>query len=193
MKKKNPAKLERCVRAVRNKSKRNGSQFDAAAALSEEFHGTPSSETFEIVTERYEHDALADCGELVKLEIIPQNGGGIVDLKKFEGARLAMSPKGYPPQLYIESGDQSVDLEQFGIDKPHELEVLGRLKFITYYTVKKHLGKDGGEANYRHKFNDGTRIGTKAKNRPTVIYDVNNEALMLAGGEYEILPEGIDN
>lgn len=212
MKRKNPAKFERCVRAVKkrggaknayavcaktrkNGTRRNGSEYEAAAEMSEEFHGTPAQEEFEIVTEKYEHDTLADCGELVKLEIIPINGGSVINLTKFEGARLAMSPKGFPPQLYIEGGDQAVDLGEFEIETPHEFEVLGHLKYITYYTIKHHLGRDGGEANYRHKFNDGPqkRISTKAKNRPTVIYDVNNESLMLAGGEYEILPEGIDN
>lgn len=198
MRKKNPAK-QKVVTAVnkRNasrKAKRNGSEYEAAAAMSEDFHGTPAHEDFSIVTEIYEHDSLADCGELMKLEIMARNGG-IVDLKDFGGARLAMSPKGYPAQLYIEGGDQAVDLEEFGIEKPHELEVLGHLKYITYYTTKHHLGRDGGEANYRHQFNDGANylIETKKKNRPTVIYDVNNELLMLAGGEYEILPEGIDN
>jgi len=221
----NPAKFDRCVRDVQAKGgaanayavctaagtrgkKKNPSDghyapelqqsydgtFEAAAEASEEFHGTPAHEFIEVTTEVYEHDALADCGELIKLEIIGIDGE-IVDLKRFKGARLAMSPKGFPPQLYIEGGDQSVDLGEFGIDRPHELEVLGKLKYITYYTVKHHLGRDGGEANYRHKFNDGEsiRIGTKHKNRPTVIYDVNNQLLSLAGGEYDILPEGIDN
>lgn len=214
--KKNPAKLERCVRAVKKrggaknayavctaslkkKNRKNcgddDGTYDAAGEMSEDFHGTPPHEDIKIVTEVYTHSNLADCGELIKLEIIPLNGGPIVDLKNFDGAHLAMSPKGYPPQLYIRGGDQAVDLEAFGIERPHEFEVLGHLKFITYYTIKHHLGKDGGEANYRHKFNDGDsiRIGTKAKNRPTVVYDLNNELLMLAGGEYDILPEGIDN
>jgi len=178
------------------RGKRNPSdEYTAAAQASEEFHGTEPAEIFEIRTKIFEHDHLGDCGELIKLEIIPVHGGPIIDLKGFKGARLGRSPKGYPDQLFIEGGDQSVDLDEFEIRKPHELEVLGKLKFVTYYTVKHHLGRDGGEANFRHKFNDGQniRIGTKSANRPTVLYDVMNRLLSLAGGEYEILPEGIDN
>lgn len=169
-------------------------EYEAAAEASEEFHGAPPHEDIEIKQEIFEHTNLADCGELRKMEIIALNND-LVDLKGFAGARLARSPKGYPPQLYIEGGDQSVDLAEFGITNPHENEVLGHLKFITYFTIKHHLGKDGGKADYRHRFNDGEsiRIGTKSKNRPTVLYDVNNKLLSIAGGEYDILPEGIDN
>lgn len=169
-------------------------EYEAAAQASEEFHGTKPHEEFTFRTTLFEHDVLGDCGELVKLEIIPATGGPVVDVKKFKGARLCQSPKGSLPQLYIEGGDQSVPLSEFGIDEPHEKEVLGKLKFITYYTVKHHLGKDGGEANFRHKFNDGeVRVGTNPKNRPTVTYDVLNKLLGIWGGEYKILPEGIDN
>jgi hypothetical protein len=90
-----------------------------------------------------------------------------------------------------------VNLEDFEIDNPHDLEVLGKLKYVTYYTVKHHLGRDGGEANFKHKLNDGDskliRRGTKATNRPTVIYDVLNDLISIAGGDYKILPEGIDD
>ncbi len=178
-------------------TKRNPSdEYTAAAEASEDFHGTNPHELIEVSTQIFEHEHLADCGELVKLEIIGVHGG-LIDLKKFGGARLAMAPKGYPYQLYIVGGDQEVDLEQFEIERPHEHEVLGTLKFVTYYTIKHHLGRDGGDANYRHKFSDNrgpmVRRGAKAANRPTVLYDVNNKLLSFAGGEYDILPEGIDN
>lgn len=213
--KSNPAKFDRCVKAVkkrggaanayavctasgtrsnRKRTKKNSSaEFEAAAEASEEFHGTKPHEVIKVKTPIFEHENLADLGALVKMEIISVNGG-LVHLSKFKGAHLARSPKGYPPQLYIEGGDQSVDLSAFGIRSPHECEVLGHLKFITYFTTKHHLGNDGGEANYRHRFNDGEALITPKKtNRPTVLYDVNNKLLSIAGGEYEILPEGIDN
>lgn len=180
-----------------NKGRRRnpgGDDYEEAARASEEFHGIEPHELIEVKTEIFEHDHLGDIGELVKLEIIGVHGG-IIDLKNFGGARLARSPKGYNDQLYIAGGDQEVDLDAFEIDSPHECEYLGELKFITYYTVKHHLGRDGGDANYRHRFNDADkrRVGTKKANRPRVIYDVNNKLLSLAGGEYEILAEGIDN
>src|ERR1017187_1528594 len=128
-------------------------EYQSALEASEEFHGTDASEHFEVTTEVFEHDNLADLGELVSMDIASVNGG-VVKLSGFEGARLAAAPKGYPFQLFVEGGDQSVDLKEFGITKPHELEVLGKLKRIKYYTVKHHLGKDGGEANYVHKLGE---------------------------------------
>lgn len=168
------------------KGKRNPSEYAAAAAASEEFHGIPASEIIRVETDYFEHDNLADCGELVSLVIKSENGG-TVTLKEFGGARLARSPKGYPFQLFIEGGDQSVDLKAFGITKPHESEVLGRAKRITYYTIKHHLGRDGGEANYKHK------LGEVTGQLPVVIYDVLNKSLSFSGGAYTILPEGIDD
>ena len=163
-----------------------GSEYQSAVEASEEFHGTDSSEVFTVTAEVFEHDNLSDLGELVSMEIAAVNGG-IVKLHGFDGARLAQSPKGFPYQLFIEGGDQSVDLAEFGIDEPHEKEVLGKLKRIKYYTIKHHLGKDGGEANYKHK------LGEIDGKLPTVIYDVMNESLEIAGGGYVVLPEGIDN
>lgn len=209
-----PKKFDKCVKEVKkrggpvnayavcraagtkkNKGKKNPSEYAAAAEASEDFHGIPAHEDFQITTKIFEYDNLGDCGELVELVIVPVHGGKLISLKKFKGARLAQSPKGEPYQLYIEGGDQSVDLETFDIDSPHATEVLGKLKTITYYTVKHHLGRDGGEANYKHKLNEEDLVtrGTKAANRPTVIYDVLNKLLSMAGGEYTILPEGIDN
>jgi hypothetical protein len=170
-------------------------EFKQAAAASEEFHGTPAHEVFEVDAGQFFHENTADCGELIALHIISVNGG-MVTLKDFGGARLSRSPKGFPPQLFIDGGDQSVDLEAFDIFDEHEMEVLGKLKKVVYFTDKKHLGKkDGGVANYHHTFADRKRMFWEPpqKQRPTVIYDTMTPALSIAGGEYEILPEGIDN
>jgi hypothetical protein len=170
------------------KSKRNPSEYAAAASASKEFHGTDSvNEHIEVKTEVFEHDNLADLGELISMEVKPMDGGRRVDLTEFAGARLAAAPNGYPFQLFIEGGDQSVNLDEFGIDEPHEKEVLGKLTKIKYYTVKHHLGRDGGEANYKHT------LGEVSGRLPFVIYDTLNKLLEIAGGGYTILPEGIDD
>lgn len=214
----NPPKFDRCVKDVKKRSgaanayavctaagtrnprrdpalrgetagkgtRRNPSEYQSAVEASEAFHGTEAHELIEVKTEVFEHDNLADLGELISMDILSVNGG-TVHLRGFEGARLAAAPKGYPFQLFIEGGDQSVDLAEFDIENPHELEVLGELKRIKYYTIKHHLGKDGGEANYVHK------LGENGGKRPTVTYDSVNKLLGIVGGDYTILPEGIDN
>lgn len=172
--------------AGKRRSKKNPSEFQSAVDASEDFHGTEAHELIDVKTRIFEHDALADLGELISMDIRSINGG-TVHLKNFAGARLAQSPKGYPCQLYIEGGDQEVDLAEFDITEPHEKEVLGDLRKIKYYTIKHHLGKDGGEANYVHK------LGENGGRLPEVIYDVLNKQLSIVGGDYTILPEGIDN
>lgn len=169
------------------RTKRNPSEYAAAAEASEEFHGKQPGELMEVTEEIFEHDNLADCGELVSMVIKPINGGQSITLKDFGGTRLARSPKGFPYQLFIVGGDQEVDLDEFEIYEPHESEVLGHLKRILYFTDKKHLGREGGVANYKHK------LGEVSGKLPHVIYDTINKTLSISGGGYTILPEGIDD
>jgi hypothetical protein len=119
-----------------------------------------------------------------------------VKLSGFRGARLAFN-EAYS-QLFIEGGDQSIDLIAFGITrKPHELETLGSVISIDYYTTKDHLRpEDGGEATYHHVFatvnENGRPVRVKVLRYPDLIYRVIDEQLEFSGGDYEILAEGIN-
>jgi hypothetical protein len=196
----NPAKFERCVKAVKKrggaanayavctaagtrknkkKRKRKNPEGESVKAF-ESFHGRQPDEVVTVERKIHYHRHLAAAGKLEALIVIARDGD-IVMLSKFKGALLCMNEKG--TQLYIEGGDQKVDLKQFGVKTPHEKELLGELKQVEYFTTKDHLGSEGGEAIYQHKF---------SKPLPTVIYDVLNEQLEIAGGKYVILPEGID-
>lgn len=204
----NPAKFERCVEKVskkkgaknayaictaagagKKKGRRNpGEDYEAAAAASEDFHGTPAHEVFKVEEDVFYHETLSDLGELVYIDVLcGRCGRHTIHVSDFEGARLAQSPKGYPFQLFIKGGDQEVNLEDFCITDPHESEVLGKLKRVMYYTIKKHLGRQGGEANFKH------RLGEVSGILPHVRYDTLNKRLYIDGGDYTILPEGIDN
>ena len=171
---------------------------EAAAEVYEGFHGRPSSEFLEIKTPVHEHRYLAALGELVSL-LIKSVDGGTVTLKKFgknaQGIPAVLESNEQRDQLFIDGGDQSVDLEAFGIAAPlHESEVLGKAVRIVYYTVKDHLGRDGGEANYKHKFGNQREVkfkGPRDRRYPTVIYDTRNRLLAFAGGIYTIPDEGI--
>ena len=67
---------------------------------------------------------------------------------------------------------------------------------IGYQTNKTHLGDEGGEAVYVHRFRatnqNGKHVVVKMTREPDLIYDVRNEQLLFSGGSYEILREGID-
>jgi hypothetical protein len=187
MRRKNPAT------AVR-KRKRNPAA--EAAQAYKDFHGRESAETVTVRKQIHYHRHLASAGDLKYLAIVTTDGRYKVTLKKFGAALLAFNEK--KNQLYIEGGNQSVPLSQFGIkeSEAHELETLGRSVDIGYFTTKDHLGEDGGTATYDHKFRttneNGRHVVVKIAKYPDVIYDVPNEQLMFSGGSYVILDEGID-
>lgn len=165
----------------------------ASAEVFEEFHGYAPSEIVTVTKHVHHHEHLAAAGKLVSLDVwgVDETGHKI---SGFKGAFLAFNET--KNQLFVEGGDQSIDLADFGIDSPHELETLGRLTDIGYQTNKTHLGDEGGEAVYVHKFrttNDkGRHVVVKIARYPDLIYDVRNEQLLFSGGSYEILREGIN-
>lgn len=208
LKKSNPAKFDRCVKAVQAKGgaanayavctaagTRKGRKNPAAASAEvfEEFHGFAPSEVITVTKKVHYHKHLAAAGELIFLDVWGIDNRGH-KISGFQGAALAFNEQ--KNQLFVEGGDQSIGLKEFGIKAPHELETLGGLTDIGYHTNKTHLGSEGGEAVYVHKFrttNDsGRHVVVKIARYPDLIYDVRNEQLLFSGGSYEIIAEGID-
>lgn len=171
----------------RNPVKRNS--VDAAVREFEATHGRPPDRYTRIATKMHEHDNLVGWGDLERLDVEPLAGGATVKVTGFKGALLAFNEqRKKTPQLFIDGGNQSVDLKAFGIQPPyHESEVLGWVKQVYYFTTKDHLApEDGGTATYRHSFRFGKR-------KPMLIYDTVNKLLSFSGGKYTLLDEGIDN
>ena len=126
------------------------------------------------------------------------NDGGLVDLEGFGDAVLCSNERG--TQLYIEGGDQAVKLSAFGIGKPyHDVEDLGEVTKLWYFTTKDHLGDQGGEASYHHTLSEEKKtrmsygFGERRAPKPRLLYDALNQGLAFAGGEYSVEPEGIRN
>lgn len=167
----------------------------ATAALEayEDFHGKPSKEDVRIFDKLHEHKHLASAGELKRLVIVPETGGRVT-LSGFKGSLLCFNEAGN--QLFVRGGDQSVDLKAFGIKSAHEVETLGKAVEIDYHAVKEHLGDEGGDATYRHKFRqtnkDGKHVTLRVAKFPDVIYRVRDKQLEFSGGSYVIRAEGID-
>jgi hypothetical protein len=160
----------------RNKAKRNPA--DAASEAYAGFHGRPPDELVKIEETVHFHRHLAGAGELRKIEV---HGRYTVTLSNFKGALLAFNEK--RTQLFIKGGDQAVDLKQFGIKTTHEIETLGEVRAIEYFTTKDHLGSDGGTAVYVHRFH---------KPYPILIYRTIDKKLEFSGGSYDVPDEGID-
>lgn len=168
--------------AAKKRSRRNTGVEDRAAEVYKEFHGRgPGGVVIDVETPIVQHNTLVGIGKLVRLVIETTEGPRTLVTLEFKGTMLAMNTK--KTQLYIEGGNQSVNLADFNIKPPiHETEVLGLLRRVFYDTVKTHLGDTGGDAIYNHEF---------SRNAPAVIYDTRNKLLTLAGGRYDMPPEGI--
>jgi len=178
------------------RTRRNHHNEKAAVEAFRDFHGRDPEEIIEF--EREYHlppSRTASIGELISLKIrVPAGrveGGRVVTVKNFDGAMLTRHPTKL--QLYVEGGDQSLDLDEFGLSNAdaHEVEFLGDLVEVVYFTTKDHLGNEGGEANYVHTFGKNESTGEKTE-CPRVNYRVADEQIELSGGGYTIPSEGID-
>jgi hypothetical protein len=187
---------KRVSKSVRKrKGKKNPAEESVQAYR--DFHGEDPKEMVTVTTKVHFHKFLAGAGQLEYLVIDTPDGKYRVTVKFKKEVLLAFNEK--RNQLFVEGGDQSVALKQFGIDPEdaHELETLGKATRIGYFTNKVHLSaEDGGEAVYDHKFRmtneDGRHVTVRVAKYPDVIYRVRDEHLEFSGGSYKILDEGID-
>lgn len=191
---------ERAAKQVRRRSKRNPADAETKAAERYEFfHGKPPEDVTEFETIIHEPAVTSGIGKLVRLVVLAIDGINEVTLENFRGAILSQNIEG--TQLYIDGGDQRVNLKDFGIDPgaARAQEVLGACREVWYDTTKLHLGDDGGDAIYHHKF--GGRVnrsnpsrnawGASSSRMPQIVYSVRNKLLMFAGGGYTLPKEGI--
>ena len=171
----------------------NRNPAEAATEAYQEFHGHAPEETVEITKRVHFHKHLAGAGKLTAL-VVKGVDHQIHRINGFKGALLAFNEQ--KNQLFVEGGDQSINLQDFGISHPHELETLGKVVDIDYHTDKSHLGSEGGKAVYAHRFRttnqDGQHVTVTVARYPDLIYRVRDEQLEFSGGSYQIKAEGID-
>jgi len=174
-----------------NAEKRRPNPADAAADVYEEFHGRPSSEVVTVTEKIHYHEHLAALGELRTL-IVQARDGARVTLTRFKKAILCTNEA--KNQMFVRGGDQSVDLKSFGIRTAHEIETLGRVVELAYFTTKDHLGDEGGTALYFHVSGETNENGKRkmAGWGPDLIYHTVDERLEFSGGSYMIRAEGVD-
>lgn len=183
----------KAMREALRREFRRGNPATAATEAYQEFHGHSPDETVEVTKQVHFHKHLAAAGQLRKL-VVKGVDGQLHTISRFDGALLAFNEK--KNQLFVEGGDQSINLEDFGISKPHELETLGKVIDLDYHTDKSHLGSEGGKAVYAHRFRttnqDGQHVTVTVARYPDLIYRVRDEQLEFSGGSYQIKAEGID-
>lgn len=202
-------------------AKNPNGEYEAAAELSEKFHGAPANEVEQITQYRKVDTHRTKLGDLVSLVIDTPTGKVArltFDLKDPEKiVRLSARPEKdkktgdlISKQLYFDGGDQEVNLKALGMDSPawvRDHMELGRLhRFpksaedgnLTYRTRKQFHNMR--MTDYYHKTGqkeDGPAPrwdpvkGPAAM--PILTYDYRNKRLGLAGGTYYIDAPGIIN
>jgi hypothetical protein len=178
--------------ARRSAAGRRKNPAAAADAAYKEFHGFDPEVTVKVSKLRHTHDYLAGAGVLKALEV--RGVDREIHLIHFNRSLLAFNEN--MNQLFIEGGDQTINVKEFGYTEPHEVYTLGKVRSFDYETDKRHLGKEGGRAIYHHQFrttNEGGQVVVvTVKRYPDLIYRELDGQLEFSGGSYTIRREGVD-
>jgi hypothetical protein len=151
---------------------------DAAADLSQAWHGRPAKSVTEVAEKFHVHSVLTDLGGLEEIGIA--DGRYEIPLRFGHDTRLCSNEAG--TQLYVVGGSQKIDLKAFGLPTDKDCVVLGEAASVTYFSQKMHLGKeDKIPGSYRHVFSEES-----GGERPVVLYDALNCVVSFAGGVYRI-------
>jgi hypothetical protein len=185
-------------RLLQSKAKRKN-PADSSASAFKEFHGYEPKELVTVEKKVHHHKHLSAAGQLVGLKVNPVGKGLPVRTIEGLGKKCLLAFNERKNQLFIEGGNQSMswdELKRFGIRTQHELQTIGKLIAVGYFTDKTHLGKEGGEAIYSHTFRttneNGVHVTVKIAQYPDLIYRVLDEQFEISGGDYIIRREGID-
>lgn len=176
---KRQAKTKRSTKTATRR--RNPGALEAAGALSESFHGRPANRVSVIQEEELEHAAVAELGKLVELHVQTPSGAKFRLPFLTAGVRVCSTPDGQ--NIVFLGGDQELDLDSLGIETTKDQLVLGDCIGIVYATKKAFHKFE--KTDYVHTF------GEESGEPPTLGYSPLNKRIYLAGGRYEVRPEGI--
>lgn len=156
--------------------------LQAAARLSEKFHGRPARTVREVEEVEHGRDTLADLGRMISFTVWVDEDRPME--LQFKGVRLAASPDG--GQLYL-VGNQRLDLKALKLDRymPKDHITVGPVETIVYHTSKAFHNFE--PIDYEHTFAE------EGGEQPVLGYDVLSEKFYLTGGSYQVKPEGIVN
>jgi hypothetical protein len=173
-----------------------GEPAEVAAEIYQGFHADEADKTIHRPEPHMPSGEYAQLGTLYALAIKPMPAAA-------DRAVKAFMPTGSQPirvvvdnsrrKIYFSGGDQSLteeDLRAFGADGSNICQI-GDARYITYLARKYHTqidAKDRGKVvEWVHRFGeDGGEL-------PAVFYNRSMKRILLQGGSYEVLDQGIVN
>jgi hypothetical protein len=177
---------------LERKRKRNP-ESDSDSAF-ESFHGAPPKETVIVEEKIHEHEHLWNCGKLMEI-VVDTLTGKEMHLEwqdNNDAPFLSASEDG--KQLYIEGGDQELDLAAIGMDGERWVKdrmVIGAFapprnsrKWNLTYRTKKDFDKFE-EIDYQHWLGEPSKE-LRNPAAPFLEYDPISKKLYISGGQYII-------
>jgi len=194
-----PAKRSEYARGIWDMRRSKGNPENLAAEAYKRFHGRPSTEEIVIEEQVHFHKNLATLGVLAACVFDTPLGDRVtLNFDSDDGHPvpwLCMSEDGV--QLYIEGGDQSIELEAIGMEGDNwykERMVLGTFsepepgrKWNLAYITEKNF--DSFETiRYEHDLGEPDEGEPKNHRReaPTLEFEPLNQKLFICGGQYKI-------
>jgi hypothetical protein len=183
--------------ARQNPRRRNSAE--ASDTMYEKFHGKPSDSAVFVEDEEHVHEHLAVLGLLMEMRIDTVTGLRAVISLEDDPPFLCTSEDGM--QLYVEGGDQKLDLKALGFTKEwiKDRIVIGRFsppegkeKWNIGYQTQKDFD-NFEDILYQHDLGEETsasgkttRVKEEDRVRPQLEYEPRNEKLFITGGKYAI-------
>jgi hypothetical protein len=195
----NPARLADMQYARRKNPRTKKNSESGAAKFYEKFHGAPSNEEVIVENEIHEHEHLGVIGLLVAMVVDTPRGERVTISFESDGSDqvpwLCSSEDGC--QLFIEGGDQTLDLAALGMDGEDwykERMVIGRFappepgrKWNLSYLTAKDFDQFE-DIEYQHDLGEANEGEPKSMRRepPILEYEPLNKLLFISGGQYKI-------
>jgi len=189
--------LRRLVAAETSRERRNPES--QSAEMYRMFHGRDPQEIVEYITQEHMHHNLWGVGDLVQLTVVTPQGYKVdIDLHKRQGREEFADPSGVPAgdrvvlaanedcnQLFLVSGDQSLDLDRLHIPESERKDntLVGALTALVYQTRKDFHKFE--LTDYTHK------TGEESGVRPLLVYHPRTPSMEIVGGRYRIERPGI--
>jgi hypothetical protein len=179
------------IDSARNPRRRNP-QEEADSAF-ESFHGEPPEGVVIVEEKIHEHEHLWACGRLIDMTVDTLSGLEVTFTFEHNSAPyLSCSEDGR--QLYIEGGDQKIDLAAIKMDGPRWVkdrmvigvfaEPRGARKHNITYRTRKDFDKFE-EIDYQHELGEPSKELRKPA-APFLEYDPRSEKMYISGGQYVI-------
>jgi hypothetical protein len=178
--------IKRAVMLFALRGRQINPESQSAAALYEQFHGRPSSETLEYREEIEVPDELAGLGDLTEIKVATMSGLDVTLSFEDDPPKLCSTPDGR--QLHLLGGDQSIPLDKLKMDSEKWFKdsmVLGILREVVYRTRKSF--HKFVLTLYDHHMGEVTEV------QPMLIYDTLNKTLSVSGGHYQVTAAGVEN